>query len=417
MHLVARSLIAVCVVFSCGSAIAQIPVPEPAAIAITYHRDLFWIWVIEQVALFALPFYLLVSGRGSSIAAFGERLVRGRWILAAAVFAGTYALLYSIVQLPVGYVRSFWLNHYFNIDVPDVLPWMLDQIVPTAQLILIALAVGWIPLWLIRKSPNWWWAWSSGALAIIASTYFAVQPLWIDPLTKTYVQLADSDYANWQDRLERVLARAGANDAPVMVWETRESDFCRVQNSVVGLGPTRTIILADQIFTEWKPEQVDAALAHELKHYLFDNTWLPVLIIASLSVGGALAVLFLGRAVCRRWPDRLGFNSLDQPAALPLILVIVQLYMLIAIPIFNLTAQHVELEADRFALELTQDNEARALVSASQCGRLWLAEDTLFDRLYRNTHPSIADRVNLANSYRPWETGEPLVYRNILLKD
>ena len=85
-------------------------------------------------------------------------------------------------------------------------------------------------------------------------------------------------------------------------------------------------------------------------------------------------------------------------------LVIAQLYMLVAVPVFNRAAQHIELEADRFALELTRENEARARVSADQCGRLWLSEDTLFDRLYRNTHPSVADRINLANSYRPWET-------------
>ena len=123
---------------------------------------------------------------------------------------------------------------------------------------------------------------------------------------------------------------------------------------------------------------------------------------------------YFGRLACRLWSHRFGFDSLRQPAALPLMLAVAQLYMLIAVPAFNLTAQHIELEADRFALELTRENEARARVSADQCGRLWLSEDTLFDRLYRNTHPSVAERVNLANSYRPWETGAPLKYRAIL---
>jgi len=159
------------------------------------------------------------------------------------------------------------------------------------------------------------------------------------------------------------------------------------------------------------------AVAHELKHYLFDNTWLPLLLIAALGIGGGLSVHYFARLACRTWSRRFGFDSLGQSAALPLILAIAQLYMLIAIPAFNLTAQHIELGADRFALELTRENEARARVSADQCGRLWLSEDTLFDRLYRTTHPSVADRINLANSYRPWETGARLVYGDSILSE
>ncbi len=395
------------------AAVAQIPIPEPAAIAIGFHRELFPLWLVEQLATFALPLYLLYSGRAASMAAICKKFAGGRWMIGAALFAGFYALLHSAVQSPVSYLRTLRLNPYFGDAVPELFPWAVSEIVSGLQLLVVAVAIGWVPFWLIRKSPKFWWAWASGALVLITSMYLVVQPLLIDPRTKTYVPLSASEYSDWQDRVDNVVARAGVNP-PVVVWKTRTDDFCRIQNSVVGLGPTRTIVLADQIFTEWEPEMVDAAVAHELKHYLFDNTWLPVFLISVFSIAGALIVLIAGRAACTRWQHRLGFSSLEEPASLPLILIVVQLYMLIAVPAFNLTAQKVEIEADRFALELTQDNDARARVSADQCGRLWLAEDTVFSRLYRNTHPSVADRVNLANTYRPWETGGQLVYGDTL---
>ena len=33
-----------------------------------------------------------------------------------------------------------------------------------------------------------------------------------------------------------------------------------------------------------------------------------------------------------------------------------------------------------------------------------------FSALWRSTHPSIADRIEFFNDYRPWETGQPLRY-------
>ena len=176
-----------------------------------------------------------------------DRLVGGRWIVAAATFAAAYAVLHFIVQLPVGFIRDARLAPYFNLPKPEAWSWTLDQFSPLVTLICIALVVGWIPVWLIRKSPKWWWAWSSGALLVLATTYLAVQPLLVDPLTKTYVPLSASDYSGLQPRIDRLAARAGVSELPVVVWQTRPTDFCRIQNSVVGLGRTRTLVLADQI--------------------------------------------------------------------------------------------------------------------------------------------------------------------------
>jgi len=30
--------------------------------------------------------------------------------------------------------------------------------------------------------------------------------------------------------------------------------------------------------------------------------------------------------------------------------------------------------------------------------------------ILRDSHPSLAERIDFANTYRPWSTGQPLVY-------
>lgn len=411
MRLIGSRLVATSLLLAAMSVSAQVPVPEGAPIASSYFDNLFWLWLVEQFVLLGLPCYLLFSGWAAAIAARFERFSGARWPITAAGFAGLYALLYSIIRLPVDYARVVQLNPYFQIPTPSLPSWLLGQVMPIVQWTVIAATLGVIAIWLIRKSRTWCWVWAAGAISI-----FYIGSLMLRPVTspQPYVPLESTEYAGWEDRLDTLALRAGATDVPVFVWQTTEQDFCRTRNSVVGLGPTRRVVLADQIFSEWDAGQIDVAFAHELKHYLLDNTWVPVVLVIVLSFSGALFVFAIGTWACRRWGVRFGFGSLARPAALPLLVALVQVYLLAAVPAFNLAAQRIELGADRFALELTRNNHDRARVSADQCGRLWLPEDTLFARLYLNTHPSVAKRIRLANEYRPWETREAGAYGDLI---
>ncbi len=86
---------------------------------------------------------------------------------------------------------------------------------------------------------------------------------------------------------------------------------------------------------------------------------------------------------------------------------------LATLPFFNLFARHIELEADRFGLELTHQNHAAAMIFVNDA-RSGLAPDwDTFFLITQATHPSIATRIEFANSYKPWEQGKPLTYGNV----
>lgn len=388
-----------------------LPTPSPEAFA--FHEELFWLWLLEQAVKLAVPAWLLLSGRGAAIAQRCLALARGRPWLGTLLFAGVAGLLYALAGLAVDGVRAMRLTPYLahrSLDLPD---WLAGKIVPTLGQVAGLAVAGCLLNLIIRRSSRWWWAWVSGGVTVLASIYLMVQPL-TDARMKAYPRIENSTFAEWTPRITSLLARTGATDVPVLVRKTRAGEFCPVQNSAVGLGPTRRIVLADRIFTDWTPEMVDSAVAHELKHYLFDNTWFVVALIAGLTVASAFAVRTAGNAFATLGSKRLGFGTLTEPAALPLLVLLLQSQLLITVPAFNLVAQRREMDADRFALELTRDSQARAAISASKCGDLWLTEDPLFERLYLNTHPSAAERVRLANEHRPWETGERGAYGDFL---
>ncbi len=70
-----------------------------------------------------------------------------------------------------------------------------------------------------------------------------------------------------------------------------------------------------------------------------------------------------------------------------------------------------EHEADRFGLELTQNNHAAANAFVKlQAENLGNPRPGLLFKLWRKAHPPLGERIDFCNTYRPWESGDPLVY-------
>src|SRR3990167_234506 len=76
-------------------------------------------------------------------------------------------------------------------------------------------------------------------------------------------------------------------------------------------------------------------------------------------------VNIVARLGIRRWSARFGFSELGHPASLPLAVFVLTMAFLVALPPVNAFRQYIEFEADRFGLELNQDNEAQARMIAS----------------------------------------------------
>jgi Zn-dependent protease with chaperone function len=71
-------------------------------------------------------------------------------------------------------------------------------------------------------------------------------------------------------------------------------------------------------------------------------------------------------------------------------------------------SRHQEHEADRFALEQTLDNHACATAFVKlQRENLSNPRPGPIYKLFRATHPSIGERIDFCNSYRPWRGTTP----------
>jgi Zn-dependent protease with chaperone function len=152
-------------------------------------------------------------------------------------------------------------------------------------------------------------------------------------------------------------------------------------------------------------------MGHEMGHFVLGHVWF---LVAANTV--LIMVLFYGAyrtagGVLRRYGERFGFSRMDDIASLPLLLLLVSVFSLVAAPIGNALTRHYEHEADRFGLEITRFNHsaAKAFVKL-QTDALAVPRPGLLNRLWRQSHPPLGERIDFANEYHPWRDGQPLVY-------
>ena len=89
----------------------------------------------------------------------------------------------------------------------------------------------------------------------------------------------------------------------------------------------------------------------------------------------------------------------------------ISFYLLLFTPFINAYVRHVEHEADRFGIEITKDNYACATGFARIVNdELINPSPGILPKLWRATHPTLAERIDFCNTYKPWESGQPLKY-------
>jgi STE24 endopeptidase len=191
-------------------------------------------------------------------------------------------------------------------------------------------------------------------------------------------------------------------------------DTKAVNAYVTGFLGTKRIVLWDTLLEKLSDEEVLFVMAHEMGHYALNHVvkmvaFLSVLILAALYAAHRLAWWLI-----RRYKHRFGFDQLHDIASLPLLILLLNLFSLILLPAIMGYSRYNERQADRFGIEITQNNRAAATAFVKlQQENLAIPRPGPVYMLLRGSHPSIGQRVDFFNRYRPWESQEPLRYEHL----
>ena len=315
-----------------------------------------------------------------------ERL-RGRPVRGAAAAGAGIALLLVLVNLPLDAIR-----HERAVDVglstQDWGPWLGD--VAKAGAIGAVFAGGGaalaVALW--RRFGGRWWIPASASVVAVAAVFVYASPLVIEPLFNRFDELPEG-------RL-RAEVLGLADRAGVEVGEVYRVDASRRTTGanayVAGLGPSKRVVLYDNLIEDFTPAELRSVVAHELAHVNYEDVPRGLLFLALITPPGMLLVQ---RIAERLAPDARGA---DLVPALALALALVSFAGQSA---GSYVSRAVEARADAFALRLTGD--ADAFISLERRLTLQNVSDPdppSVPHFLFGTHPTTVERLGYGEAFR-----------------
>ncbi|MBM4382858.1 MAG: M48 family metallopeptidase [Deltaproteobacteria bacterium] len=387
-----------------------VAVPEPTPEAVRLYRTSHWVLAASIAIDAAIPALILWSGLAVALRSRIERAVKW-WPLVAGLFFVAYVAADWLLSLPFSYYRGFVRLHEYGLSNQSLTVWLRERAIGLGVEALVGMLVIWVPVLLVRKLPRLWWLATGALLVPFVTLVVFVKPIAIDPLTDDFGAMKSPQL---EARILALAERAGIEGA--RVYEVNKSaDTNAVNAYVTGFGSTKRIVLWDTLLAKLAPEQVLVVMGHEMGHYVLGHVVRGIVVYSALLTFALLLIHLAASAVVRRRGAKLGLRGLADPAALlPLAMLFAALLGPLLMPAALAYSRHNERESDRFGLEITRDNRACAeAYVAMQASNLGYPRPDAWVQWLRGSHPSLGERIDFCNTYRPWERGEALRYEHL----
>lgn len=381
-------------------ALAPVPVPEPSAQAVRYYASGNVLWTVTTLWSFLVPGIILLTGLSARLRALASRLGKS-WYFTLTLYFVFFMFVYAAANLPLDGYAGFLRPREYGLSTQPFGAWLANEIIGWLVELVTGVAFLWVPYLLLERARRFWWLYIWAACMSILVLVIYVQPLVIDPLFHRFGPIQDKAL---ESRVVTEVHRAGVKNAHV--YEIyQEAGNMDLNAYVTGIGGSARIVLSNTIISKLNPNQLLFVVAHETGHYVMGHVWKTLIIVAVLLLPIIRLMKFLAAWVLRRWSGRtrIGLTAVEDPASLPLFLLLLAAFYFVLTPPLLAYHRHLESRADRFGLELTRDNHACATSYL-----VLLNTDLAFPRpgpvytLLQADHPSVAARMDFCNNYHPW---------------
>ena len=340
---------------------------------------------------------LLLLARGPFASMF-ERVTSlpGGWALHTVVLAVLLSLFLALLTLPVGYVRGFAMEHAWGLSTQDLGGWLSDQVrgMLVASVIAAVSAIAYFGA--LRWAPGTWWLWGWGTFTALTILLTFLFPVLIAPLFFKFSPLPEGQL--------RTSVMELAAEADIDLEEVYVADASRrttAENAyVAGVGSSKQLVLYDTLLESGSDEDTLFVVAHELGHKMKGHIWKGIAASSAGLLAGFVLLFWLSqRPAIWSWGGVSGAGDLR---ALPLLLAFLLAATVAVTPLQATLSRRHEREADRAALQLTEDPDTAvrsfrrlAFSNLADLRPPRLIEWTLF------SHPPIPERIEAAMARRP----------------
>lgn len=384
----------------------NVVVPPATPEAMRYYRSGNVVWIFSQLIAVAVPLLILFTGLSARMRDLARKIGR-KWFFVIGIYFLFYILLDFIVTSPWIWYTEFLRPHEYELSRQSFGQWSGDVLKALALTAVFGFLFLWVFYLLIARSPRRWWLYCGCVAFVLILLMMFIAPIWIAPLFDDFDRMTDKAL---EEKILALADRAGIGHG--RVYEVDKSvDTKQVNAYVSGIGGTQRIVLWDTLLDLLDEDEVLFVMGHEMAHYVLGHVIKTIIVITILLFATLFVIHRTSGNLIKRYKTRLGFDSLADVASLPLILLLAQVFLFVCSPFMMAYSRYHEHEADRFALELMQDNHAGAAAFVKlQTENLVNPWPGPVYKFFRSTHPPIGERITFINTYRPWDTDTPLKY-------
>lgn len=359
-----------------------------------YFEGGYWLLLWGALTSILADLAILHFGLSARFGAWAARWCKWNWARPA-LFAIPYTLATALLLLPWTIYTGFFREKQYDLMNQSFADWAIDQ----AKNLGIGMVMGIILLTVIfaviRNSPKRWWLWAGGAMSLFFAFGAMIVPVFLSPLFNSYTELKPGPVR------DRIVAMASANHVPanhIYVFDASKQSK-RISANVSGLGPTIRISLNDNLLNRSTTPEIAAVMGHELGHYVLNHIGKSIAAFTAVFLLIFWAASRIAPALLARYGTRWGVTSLAEPAAFPVLSILIAGASLVLTPVTNTLIRMHESEADAFGLDAARepDGFANTALKLSEYRKLEpgpVEEFIFFD------HPSGETRIRMSMEWK-----------------
>jgi STE24 endopeptidase len=310
------------------------------------------------------------------------------FILTGLVFFLVLTYAETVISIPFSLYSTFKIENKYGFNTMTLKLWLTDTIkslLISTVLLGLLIAVG---LFIIQKSPGWWWLWVWGFFLAFSIFMMYLSPYVIEPLFHKFTPLED-------ERLETgvrdLMSNVGIKVSRVFKMDA--SKRTKHTNAYfTGIGKVKRIVLYDTLIEKMDYDEIISVLAHEAGHWKKKHVLKYIIVTEAIALIAIYIAFHLLQSTIL-----LDIFHIEKESFFASLIILGFIGSIVSFPfspLFNWYSRKNENEADKYSYELTGNKEGMisALVKLSRDNLSNLHPHPLY-ALFHYSHPPVLERI------------------------
>lgn len=303
------------------------------------------------------------------------------------MFSILYFIFSEIIIFPKYLMGSFYRKKLVGLSNYTLLSYLQDYGKDELVTILIGIPCVLIIYLIYSKMKKWYIP-----IAVLLVGFSVLSNYFYPYLDQMQNELVDMKDGELKNKILALSKEAKIDNLEIKVIN-KSKETSAMNAYMTGIGNSRRIVFWDTTLNGMTEQEILSVAAHEMGHYQLNH-------INKSLVLGSVGIVFLCIILhlIMKFFKGEGYNKDVQ--YLPQLIFVITILNLLSLPIENAYSRKIEVEADKYAIELTNDPQTNGLLEIRFINsNLSPVDVSGVYKWFAYTHPTTKERIEISNSY------------------